>query len=217
MNYPSPKMKYLFLIVATFLSGYCSAQTYLNYADTRKKVESYEKMKEPNLRADLAAFTLAGIGESVAKEGLTKLTNSSFGNNFMEFEGDGIKAIIRTAPFDTAGHKLTFDDKYLIKIDKKTYYGNYGYLPKSHISEISLIVDGDTVSIPKEAYSDLYDANLTYNSNGIKRTTNAIYRSKTGYLKYLYLFSKGSKDSYEVTWIFQNNKYLRRVVNYGLM
>ena len=210
-------MKYLLIVLSTFLSGYCSAQTYLDYTDTRKKGESFEKVREPNLRADLAAFTLAGIGESVAKEGLTKLTNSSFGKDFMEFDGDGIKALIRTAPYDTAGHKLTFDDKYLIKIDKKTYYGNYGYIPKNHIVEISLIVDGDTVSIPKEAYSDLYDVNLTYFSGGAKRTTNAIYRSKTGYLKYLYLFSRGNKDSYEVTWIFQNNKYLRRVVNYGLL
>ena len=210
-------MKYSFIVFAIFLSGYCSAQTFLDYTDTRKKAESFEKVKEPNLRADLAVFTLGGIGESVAKEGLNKLTNSSFGNNFMEFDGDGIKAFIRTAPFDTAGHKLTFDDKYLIKIDKKTYYGNYGFIPKNHVSEISLIVDGDTVAIPKEAYSDLYDVNLTYNSGGIKRTTNAIYRSKTGYLKYLYLFSKGNKESYEVTWIFQNNKYLRRVVNYGLL
>ncbi|MEO6820154.1 MAG: hypothetical protein ABI266_10625 [Ginsengibacter sp.] len=210
-------MKYLFIVLTTFLSGYCSAQTYLDYTDTRKKVESFEKLREPNLRADLAAFTLGGIGESVAKEGLTKLTNSSSGIDFMEFDGDSIKAIIRTAPFDTAGHKLTFDDKYLIKIDKKTYFGNYGYIPKNHITNISLIVGRDTVSIPKEAYSDLYDVNLTYISDGVKRTTNAIYRSKTGYLKYLYLFSKGKKESYEVTWIFQNNKYLRRVVNYGLM
>ena len=210
-------MKYLVIILATLLSGYCSAQTFLDYTDTRKKVESFEKLREPNLRADLAAFTLAGIGESVAKEGLTKLTTSSFGKDSMEFEGDGLKALIRTASFDTAGHKLSFDDKYLIKIDKKTYYGNYGYIPKTHISEVSLIVDGDTVAIPREAYSDLYDVNLTYYSGGAKRTTNAIYRSKTGYLKYLYLFSKGNRDSYEVTWIFQNNKYLRRVVNYGLL
>ena len=217
MIYSSQKMKYLFLVFATFLSGYCSAQAYLDYTDTRKKVESFEKLKEANLRGDLATFTIGGIGESVAKEGLIKLTTSSFGNDFMEFEGDGIKALIKTAPYDTAGHKLTFDDKYLIKIDKKTYYGNYGYIPKNHIIEVSLIVNGDTVLIPKEAYADLYDVNLTYINNGTKRTTNAIYRSKTGYLKYLYLYSKGNKDSYEVTWIFQNNKYLRRVVNYGLM
>lgn len=210
-------MKYLFLFFTFFYSAYCNAQNDLNYTDTRKKTQSYVKLRPPNLRADLATFTIAGIGESVAKEGLIKLTNSSSGKDFMEFDGDGLKAIIRLAPFDTAGHKFTYDDKYLIKIDKKTYFGDYGFMPKNRISDVSFIVDGDTVKFPKEAYSDLYDVNLTYLSNGTRRSTNAIYRSKTGYLKYLYLYSKGSKGSYEVTWIFQNNQYLMRVLDYDLM
>lgn len=203
---------FLFTVIETF------GQKNINFIDTRRKTESYAKMPTPNLRADLAMFTLAGIGESVAKEELQKLTSTSGDNSQMKFEGNGIQASVKIAPYDSAGHKFMYDDKNLIRIDKKTYFGGYGKLPRTHISEITLIVDGDTVEVPKTAYSDLYNLNLYYYDNGVKRSTNAIYTSKTGHLLYLYLFSKDiNGGSYEVTLIFQNKKFLRRVLDYDLM
>ena len=54
----------------------------------------------------------------------------------MNFEGDDVKASVKLSPFDAAKHKLDYDEKYLIRIDKKTYYGNYGNVPKTFISKI---------------------------------------------------------------------------------
>lgn len=203
-----------FLLCSTL---YVAAQSDLDYQDTRKKTESFAKLKTPNLRTDLATFTLAGISESVGMTDLVKIPPSVIGKDFIQFDQDGIKAIIQLAPFDTAGHHFRYDDKYVTRIDKKTYFGNYGYLPKTHIQSISLIMDGDTVEVPSSVYDDLYNVNLTYNYNGTKRTGNAIYFSKTGHLLYLYLLSRDNTGSYEVTWIFQNKKYLRRVLDYDLM
>lgn len=198
---------------------YCSAQSDLDYQDTRtrSKNESFAKLRTPNLRTDLATFTLSGIGESVGTTDLLKIPPSEVTNNFIGFDQDGIKASIQLAPFDTAGHKFTYDDKYVTKIDKKTYFGNYGFIPRTYIQSISLIMDGDTVVVPPSVYADLYNVSLTYNYNGTKRTGNAIYFSKTGHLLYLYLLSRGDKGSYEVTWIFQNKKYLGRILDYDLM
>lgn len=193
------------------------AQPYLDYQDTRKKNESFVKLPPGEIRNDLGAFTLGGIAESVGKEEFKKLPFTSFGKDFMTFEGDGIKARITTKPFDPSGHKLSYDDKYLTRIDKRTYYGGYGSMPHTYIDNVTLTIDNDTVKIPPAAYSDLYNLNFTYTDKGVQRSTNGIYRSKDGRRVYLYVFSKDNTGSYEVTWIIQDKQYSRRVLNYGIM
>lgn len=195
----------------------CSAQSNYEYQDTRRKNESFVKLQPKNVRADVATFALGGISESVGTIPLKKVSYTSFGNDFMHFEGGGIKASVKSSPFDKTGHRLDYDEKYLTRIDRKPYYGRYGTLPSTHISNVSMIVDGDTVVIPKTAYFDLYNLNLTYSDKGVKRTTNAVYKSNDGHRIYLYLFSKDNTGSYEITWILQDKKYLRRVLDYGIM
>ncbi|MEO9211493.1 MAG: hypothetical protein ABI208_10360, partial [Ginsengibacter sp.] len=170
-----PRVSFISISVGMLLSTlYCSAQSDLNYQDTRtkNKNESFAKLRTPNLRTDLATFTLAGIGESVGTTDLLKIPPSEVSNNLIGFDQDGIKASIQLAPFDTAGHKFTYDDNYVIKIDKKTYFGNYGFLPKTHIQSITLTMDGDTVEVPPSVYADIFNVSLTYNYNGTNRTGN---------------------------------------------
>lgn len=204
---------YLFLSSILF-STFCKAQD--DMTDTRRKTESFARFHYGNLRADLATFTLAGTSESVGALPLQKINYSTLGNDSITFNGDGIKAKVKIAPFDPAKHKLYYDDKYLIKIDRRTYYGDYGNVPKTYISEVSVIVNNDTVFIPTLAYSDLYNLHFTYTDKSAERTTDAVYLSKDGHYIYLYLFCKNNSGSYEVTWIIQDKKYLRRVLDYGL-
>lgn len=204
-----------FLFVAIFFSTFCKAQD--DMPDTRRKTESFERFHIPDIRADLASFALAGISESVGLLPLKKITYSSLSNNLITFDGDGIKAKVMIAPFDPAKHKLIFDEKYLTRIDRRTYYGGYPNTPKTSISEVSMIIDNDTVLIPATAYSDLFNLHFTYSDKGVERTTDAIYKSKDGRKIYLYLFCKDNTGSYEVTWIMQDKKYLRRVLDYGFM
>jgi hypothetical protein len=207
-----------FLILLCVL--YCfsgSAQRFYEYQDTRKKNESFAKLPKTEIRADLATFTLSGIDEAVGKEELKKIPFTKFGPDYMNFEGDDIKASIKLSPFDAGKHKLAYDEKYLIRIDRKTYYGGYSNIPKTFISKIILTAGSDSVMIPATAYSDLYNLNLTYTDKGILRSRNGIYKSKDGHRIYLYLFCKDATGSYEVTWVIQDKKYLRRVLDYGFM
>lgn len=210
------QMKNLFLIIAILYGVSCFAQGD-DYQDTRRKNESFLRLQPKDVRADVATFALSGISESVGALPLQKIPYTFISNNSIAFEGDGIKATIKISPFDPAKHKLNYDEKYLIRIDRKTYYGGYGSMPKTYISNVTMTIGNDTVLIPPVAYSDLYNLNLTYNDKGVKRTTNAIYKSKDGHRIYLYLFSKDNTGSYEVTWIIQDHKYLRRVLDYGFM
>jgi hypothetical protein len=170
-----------------------------------------------DVRAELATFTLAGIGEGAPTTPLEKVPYTSLGKDSIVFEGNGIKAEVKTAPFDPAKHKLNYDDKYLVRIDRRPYYGNYGKVPKTEISNVMLIIRGDTINIPPTAYNDLFNLNFTYLDKGLERTTDAVYISKVGQRVYLYLFSKDNTGSYEVTWIIQDRRYLRRILDYGFM
>lgn len=205
------------LFIATiFFSSFCNAQND-DMPDSRRKTESFARFHYQGMRADLATFTLAGISESVGALPLKKINYSSLTNNAITFDGDGIKAKVEIAPFDPKKYKLNFDEKYLIRIDRRPYYGGYPSVPTTYISKVSLIIDNDTVLIPSIAYADLFNLHFTYPDKGVERTTDAIYISKDGHNVYLYLFSKDNTGSYEVTWIIQDKKYLRRVLDYDLM
>lgn len=188
-----------------------------DFQDTRRKNESFARLQPKEVRVEVATFALGGISESVGALPLQKIPYQSFGTDSMTFAGDKITAKVKIGKFDPSKHKLTYDEKYLTRIDRKAYYGNYGNMPKTYISSVSLIISGDTVVIPPAAYSDLFNLNLTYSDQGVKRTTNAIYRSNDGSRVYLYLFCKDNTGSYEVTFIFQDRKYVRRVLDYGFM
>jgi hypothetical protein len=209
-------MKIFFLFVGLIFAYQMDAQKNYEYTDTRKKTESFKKIPQKDIRSDLASFTLAGIDESVGKENLKKISFTSLGADFIKFEGDDIKATVTTAPFDLSKHKLDYDEKYLIRIDRKPYYGDYGSVPKTYVNNVSIIVGNDSVQIPPAAYADLYNLNISYIDNGVQRTADAVYRSKDGNNIYLYLLCKNSTGSYEVTWIIHDKKYLRRVLDYNL-
>ncbi|MEO8721721.1 MAG: hypothetical protein ABI297_08250 [Ginsengibacter sp.] len=206
---------FAFFFLLIFASTICEAQDDL--PDARRKTESFERFHTKDLRADLASFTLSGISESVGLLPLEKIIHTSLGNDSILFEGKGIKAKVKVSVFDPSKHKLSFDEKYLVRIDRKPYYGNYLQVPKTQISEVFLIVNRDTVFLPETAYNDLFNLNFTYFDKGIERTSDAVYLSKDGRKVYLYLFSKDKTGSYEVTWIIQDKKYLRRVLDYGFM
>ncbi len=185
--------------------------------DSRRKTESFERFHTQDVRAELATFTLAGIGEGAPTTPLEKVPYTSVGKDSIVFEGGGIKAEVKTAPFDPAKHKLNYDEKYLERIDRRPYYGDYGKVPKTEISNVMLIIRGDTIAIPRAAYSDLFNLNFTYLDKGVERTTDAVYISKVGQRVYLYLYSRNRSGSYEVTWIIQDRRYLRRILDYDLM
>lgn len=210
-------------ILAAFILlsvNYCQAQYELgdDVPDTRTKKESFAKLPKDDIRTDVATFAMAGIDESMGRADLKKITFTSHTANSMTFEGEGVKAIVTTGLFDFNKHKIDYDEKYITKIDKKTYYGGYPKMPKTTISNITMIVGKDTVAIPSSAYSDLFNLNLFYkDKSGKERSTNMIYFSKFDNRIYLYLFSKDDTGSYEVTFVIHARKYERRILDYGFL
>lgn len=191
-----------------------------DFPDGRKKNDNFVKQPKDNVRNDIATFAIAGIDERIGKEPLrTSIPPVAQGGNYITFEGNGVKVHITAGLFDPSKHKLGYyNDKYLIKIDNKPYYGEYGAVPKYTIESITVTMGKDTIAIPPAAFVDLYSPDFAYTDNkGTVRTHNAVYMSKDGHNIYIYMLNQELKGKYEVTWVIQDKKYLRRVVDSGLL
>jgi hypothetical protein len=109
-----------------------------------------------------------------------------------------------------------YDGKYLVRIDNRAYFGNYTKVPRIGIASVTVTIGKDTVAIPASAYADLYNPHFAYgDGSGIMKSQDAVYISGDKRKIYIYMLNRDDKGSYEVTWIIQDNKYLKRVIDFG--
>jgi len=208
-----------FILILFLIQGFmCFAQND-DFPDSRSKKDNFSKMREKELRNDLSTFTIAGIVESMGKLPLKSIPVKNYSNSFIEFEGNSVRVTVRSGIFEPAKHKLAYyDEKHLVRIDNKPYFGNYGKIPGRTIESVTVIIDKDTVSIPPAAFSDLYNPTfLQKDASGALKSFNGVYLSPANRAVYIYMLNKENKGSYEVTWVIQDKKYLRRVVDFGLL
>ncbi len=210
-------MRTIFLALLLYTCNYCLAQND-DYPDYRSKKEIFSRIMEKDIRSDIASFSMGGIDESIGKTPLKTLPITGFGNNFIAFAGDNIQVKVTSAPFDKSKHKLGFyEEKYLVKIDNKPYFGDYGKVPKTTVASVLVVIDKDTVSIPQAAYSDLQNPIFSFSDHGAQKSQDKVYLSNDGHRVYVYLLKQEEGGSYEVTWVIQDKKYVRRVVDFGFL
>lgn len=188
--------------------------------DLRNKRESFTKYPKGEIRDDLATFTIGGIDERIGKNPLQRIPATDFNMHSITFEGNNIKVVISSGPFDASKHKLFYyyDKKYLVKIDNKPFYGDYGTVPTTAITSVIAIVNNkDTVAIPPTAYADLFHPDFTYSEGGTIKTHCAVLQSADKKKLYIYMVNSEAIGKYEVTWILQDNKYVGRVIDSGIM
>lgn len=210
-------MRIICFVLIVNISFLCHAQTD-DYPDYRSKKEIFSRIVEKDIRSDIASYSMGGIDESIGKLPLKTIPATGYGSNFISFGNNNIHVTITGGAFDPTKHKLGyFDEKYLVKIDIKSYFGNYGKVPKTTIEKVIVVIDNDTVAIPPAAFSDLYNPIFTVSEGGVQKSNNKVYLSADGRKIYVYMLKQESGGSYEVTWIIQDKKYLRRVVDFGFL
>lgn len=210
---------FLCLCLLVVVAGAARAQDE-SLPDLRNKRESFTKYPKGEVRNDLATFTLGGIDERLGKNPLQKLPATDYNMHSITFEGNNMKVLITSGSFEASKHKLAYyyDKKYLVKIDGKPYYGDYGSVPTTTISSVILILNNkDTVALPPAAYADLYHPEFTYSEGGTIKTHDAVYLSADKHRVYIYMVNSEAIGKYEVTWILQDNKYVGRVIDSGIM
>lgn len=189
-----------------------------DFPDYRSKKENFVRLHDAAIRSDLATFTMAGMDESMNKPPLKAIPMTVFENNGLVFEGNGIQVTIKAGAFNIAKHKLTYyNEKHLVKIDNKPYYGTYGKVPATILQSLTVLIDKDTVAIPAAAFGDLYDPSFAYkDAAGIQRSQNRVYLSSDHHTIYIYLLNRNNGGT-EVTWVIRDKKYLLRVIDFGFL
>ncbi len=186
--------------------------------DYRSKKENFSKIQEKDIRNDLASFTMAGIDESMGKLPLRSVPATSYGNNYIGFTDstNNMQVTITAEPFDPLKHKIGKFENYVIKIDNKGYVGSYGKIPHTTIKAVTVVINRDTIPVPPAAFEDVHEPVFTYtDASGTVKSYNTVYFSADGHRIYVYLLRRKNNDNYEVTWVFQDKKYIRRVVDYN--
>lgn len=211
-------MRTLLVVIFAVVTAGALAQD-RDFPDYRSKKESFLRIQEKDVRADIASFSIGGMDESVGKGTLATIPATNYGTDFITFSGANIQVTIKAGTFEASKHKLQFYNKeHLVRIDGKPYYGNYGEMPKNTIANVSVIIDKDSVAIPPAAYADLYEPDFTYRDNtGTVKSYNKVLVSPDKKKVYVYMLARDPFGSYEVTWVIQDKKYLRRVVDFGFL
>jgi hypothetical protein len=209
-------MRLIICVLLLTFCGRCFAQdedipTYHN------KWESFSKLREQDLRSDLATFTLGGLDESMGKQPIANIPVSNYGDNYIEFLQDNIHVKITSAKFDQTKHKFQYYDQYVVRIDNKPFYGVDGQMPGKKIESIAVAIGNDSVQIPSTAFADLYEPRFCGPDAGTGKIVcnTRLYVSNDKRKIYIYMLNSSGKGGYEVTWVIEDKKYLRRVIDYG--
>lgn len=206
----------IFLPILLLCSTLCLAQDD-EFRDFRNKKDNFIKVSQKDIRAELASFLMAGIDESITKLPLKSVPVKAYGSNYMTWANDQVQVTIKTGTFDPSKHKIMLEEKHVVKIDGKPYYGNYGEMPRTTIESITVLVGKDTVAIPPTAYFDLYEPSFFYqDKDGSSKTRNGVFLSNDGNTFYIYLLNTSFKGN-EYTWVIRDKQYLRRVVDFDVL
>ena len=212
-------MRPFLLLAFTAFTTAAFAQDAESLPDIRNKRENFVKYPKGEIRDDLATFALAGVDERLGKTPLQKIPATDYTSHSITWEGENYKVLITTGRFEPAKHQTQYYyEKYLVKIDKKPYYGNYGKTPTTDIRSVVVIYGKDTIPVPADAYSDLFQPELIYTDEaGQARTRNGVMISADKKKLYIYMLNNEAVGHYEVTWIINDRHYAGRVVDSGLL
>lgn len=129
-------------------------------------------------------------------------------NSLVKLRRENIEIIVSKEKFDKTTANLTFDEKqkWLKKINGKKIYGTDGNIPQYQYATI-VVRFGDTrLSLPKEAFANLYEPNL------YKTQANYDEKNKTLYIQSM---NSDGAGGYLVLWKVVNGEYKDRLIVHG--
>jgi len=180
--------------------------------------EGFDHLPKGTLRKEIACFSSFGESEknNSIKPGKTSVISSE--KNQMTFKRENITVTIRRKSFDKSKYKIKKDENgYVAAINGKHLFGVDGGMPSTAIQSVQVIIDKDTLRLPPTAYTNLFEPSFC----GVQVVEEGQWGCPQIYIsadkKRIYIFSTHSDaaGAYEVTWVIQDKKYLRRVVDGG--
>lgn len=142
--------------------------------------------------------------------------------NYASKVEDKIEIKIEKGVFEPSKHNLELADtvyKYIHEqkrvdylevkniIDGRYSYGVDGTMPESEIKSMTIKWNGQSLTIPDTAYSNLYQPHLCLDYLVVES-----YLTKDNKNLYIYISGSDAAGGYSVKFVFDNKKYLTRIV-----
>ena len=127
----------------------------------------------------------------------------------MVFEGKEIQVILTSGKFDKSKHSFEYfkDSPTGIEvIDDELPYGTDGKMPTTEYRSIEINIHGKRVSLPKDAYSDLYEPTFLTDHN-------SVYYDKESDILYIVANNNYAERPYKVCWQIEKGVYKGRKVS----
>ena len=129
--------------------------------------------------------------------------------NTIVFEGKEIQVVLTSGKFDKSKHSFEYfkDSSTGIEVidDPALLYGNDGKMPTTEYRSIVINIHGKQVSLPKDAYSDLYQPTFLTDHN-------SVYYDKESDILYIVANNNYAERPYKVCWQIERGVYKGRKV-----
>ena len=129
--------------------------------------------------------------------------------NTIVFEGKEIQVVLTSGKFDKSKHSFEYfkDSPTGIEvIDDELPYGTDGKMPTTEYRSIEVNIHGKRVSLPKDAYSDLYQPTFLTDHN-------SVYYDKESDILYIVANNNYADRPYMVCWQIEKGSYKGRKVS----
>ena len=129
--------------------------------------------------------------------------------NTIVFEGKEIQVVLTSGKFDKSKHSFEYfkDSPTGIEvIDDELPYGTDGKMPTTEYRSIEVNIHGKRVSLPKDAYSDLYEPTFLTDHN-------SVYYDKESDILYIVANNNYAEHPYKVCWQIEKGVYKGRKVS----
>ena len=128
--------------------------------------------------------------------------------NTIVFEGKEIQVVLTSGKFDKSKHSFEYfkDSPTGIEvIGDQLPYGTDGKMPTTEYRSIEINIHGKRVSLPKDAYSDLYEPTFLTDHN-------SVYYDKESDILYIVANNNYAERPYKVCWQIEKGVYKGRKV-----
>ena len=129
--------------------------------------------------------------------------------NTIVFEGKEIQVVLTSGKFDKSKHSFEYykDSPSGVEvIDDQLPYGTDGKMPTTEYKSIVINIHGKQVSLPKDAYSDLYEPTFLTDHN-------SVYYDKESDILYIVANNNYAERPYKVCWQIEKGVYKGRKVS----
>ncbi|WP_125077687.1 hypothetical protein [Rufibacter latericius] len=117
------------------------------------------------------------------------------------YKGTDFSFEYKTKPFTQQGRIIDLrESKWVVAIDGRPAWGTDGNFPKTQVTGVHVILEGERIQISKAFYGDIYECTNTF----------SVYKNGNAY--FVYQWNSDGAGGYQIVWVFTKEGLKQRLV-----